>query len=141
MSADFETVMQALLARLQTLIPDFVTVGRRVIHWNQVANQPALFLRRIGTHDSYQGHLPVTTIDCEIWIYCNAGQDPTQAPDATLTTLENKVRAAMAPNDQMRFTLNNLVYWCRIEGKSDISPGDQGAQSIARIPVKITLPF
>lgn len=141
MTIAFEPVMEALLAHISANVPSFVTTGRRVKHWTQVADQPALFLRRIGTLDSYNGSMPIVTMECEIWIYCNAGQNPDVAPDATLTMLENQVRACMAPDDQMKFTIGGLVYWCRIEGKSNISPGDQGAQAIALIPVRITLPF
>lgn len=140
MSADFEPVMEALLSHIQARIPDFKTAGRRVKHWTQVADQPALFLRRIGTSDHYNGNLPITTMECEAWIYCNAGQDPDVAPDEALTLLEKEVRASMAPDDQMRFTIGGLAHWCRIEGRSDISPGDQGPQAIARIPIRITLP-
>jgi hypothetical protein len=140
MSADFETVMLALLVHISAAVPSFVTVGRRVKHWGQVADQPALFLRRTGTLDHHNGSMPITTIEAELWIYCNAGKVPDQAPDETLTGLEYEVRAALSPDDQNRFTIGGLVYWCRIEGKSDISPGDQGPQAIARIPVHITLP-
>jgi hypothetical protein len=122
----------------------FLTTGRRVIHWTQVAEQPALFLRRTGVHDEDQGDgLIMTTLDCEVWIYCNAGQNPDVAPDSVLTGLEQLIRTALQPgpaDDEGRYTLAGLAYWCRIEGKSDISPGDQGPQAIARIPVRITLP-
>jgi hypothetical protein len=140
MSADFETVMTALLAHINASVPSFVSTGRRVIHWQQVAAQPALFLRRTGMLDHHNGSMPIITMECEIWIYCNAGTDPTVAPDEVLTGLEQEVRACLAPDDQNRFTIGGRVYWCRIEGKSDISPGDQGPQAIARIPVHITLP-
>lgn len=140
MSAALETVMGALLAKISGAVPSFVTVGRRVKHWTQVPEQPALFLRRTGMHDHHNGSMPITTMECELWIYCKAGGDPEIAPDEVLTGLENEVRAALAPDDQNRFTIGGLVHWCRIDGKSDISPGDQGPQAIARIPVKITLP-
>ena len=140
MTDDLETVMAALLAHIQDAVPSFVTVGRRVKHWTQVTEQPALFLRRTGMRDHYNGSMPIRTIEGELWIYCNAGEDPDTAPDAVLTGLETEVRASLAPDDQNRFTIGGLVYWCRIEGKSDISPGDQGPQAIARIPIHITIP-
>ncbi len=140
MSADIETVMAALLSHIQGNTTSFLTTGRRVLHWTQVADQPALFIRRTGMLDHYNGSMPIRTIECEVWIYCNAGQDPDLPPDQGLTDLENEVRASLAPDDQNRFTLGGLVYWCRVEGKSDISPGDQGNQAIARIPIHITLP-
>lgn len=140
MSPDPEAVMSALLAHIDSTVPSFQTLGRRVLHWSQVANQPALFLRRIGMSDTHTGSMPITTMECELWIYSKAGENPEVAPDEGLTVLEAEVRDSFAPDDQNRFTIGGLVYWCRIEGRSDISPGDQGPQAIARIPVRITLP-
>jgi hypothetical protein len=140
MSADYETVMTALLSAISNAVPSFVTVGRRVKHWTQVQDQPALFLRRVGMMDHHNGSMATTTMECEIWIYCNDGSDPDVTPDSVLTALEQEVRAVFTPNDQNRFTIGGLVYWCRIEGKTDVSPGDQGPQAIARIPIRVTLP-
>lgn len=142
MSVEIEDAMAALFAQLSA-VTDWQTAGRRVQHWQQVPNQPAFFLRRTGvTYERDEMEL-IRTIECEAWIYCNAGQDPAAAPDAELTVLERKVHDAMPPDTDHgdpRFTLGGLVYWCRIEGKSDVAPGDQGPQAIARIPIRITLP-
>lgn len=121
----------------------FQTTGRRVKHWQQVPDQPAFFLRRTGTTDLYSGEMPIVTLDCEAWIYSRAGDDPDAIPDVALSNLDRLVRQSMqpGPTDEMRFTLGGLVYWCRIEGRSDYSPGDQAGQGISRIPVRITLPF
>lgn len=141
--SDYETVMDALY---QQLIGggDFITTGRRVKHWNQVSEQPALYLRRTGVLYASDDLMTVRTLICEAWIYCNAGQDPDAAADATLTDLEAKVLARLAPDveddDGARFTLGRLVYWCRPEGRSDVAPGDQGNQSILRLPILVTLP-
>lgn len=123
-----------------TFTTGFMSTGRRLKHWTQVQAQPALFLRRTGTTDDYSGTLGITTIDCEVWIYCQAGKDPDLVPDVALSNLDMMVRASFAPDDDARFTLGRTVYWCRIEGHSDYSPGDQGGQGISRIPVRITLP-
>lgn len=137
-----ETVLAALLAWLAAHAAGFLTTGRRVQHWSQVSAQPALFLRHIGTTDTFSGQLPITTLECEIWIYSNAGENPTVAPDTQLNVLVDAVRAILIPDREpdYRFTIGGLVYWCRIEGRSDYAPGDQGGQAIARIPVRITLP-
>lgn len=122
----------------------FLTKSRRVRHWQQTANQPAFFLRRVGMTDEADGHFIIRTIECEMWIYCNAGQDEDFAADEALTGLETLLRRSLEPDqtddDGTRFTLGGLVYWCRIEGRADISPGDQDAQAIARIPLRITIP-
>ena len=143
MSGDYETVMQALFEQL-TGGGEFVTTGRRVRHWTEVNEQPALFLRRTGVVYDSQNLMTIRTLICEAWIYCNVGQDPDAAPDETLTELEGHVLDRLAPDvlddDEARFTLGGLVYWCRPEGRSDMSPGDQGEQAIMRIPILITLP-
>ena len=122
----------------------FLTTGRRVMQWAQVSDQPALFLRRVGMRDVGEEPFTVTTLKCEAWIYCNAGQDPDIAPDSMLTCLEQLVRASLLPtiqdDDDGRCTLGGLAYWCRIEGESHINPGDQGPQAIAIIPILVTLP-
>lgn len=118
----------------------FMTTGRRAQPWTNVAEQPALFLRRIGTEDEPSGTLGRTTLECEVWIYSKAGEDPDAIPDQTLSNLDMMVRAAFTPDDDARFTLGHTVYWCRIEGRGVYSPGDLDGQGISRIPVRITLP-
>lgn len=123
----------------------FLTTGRRVEHWAKVPDQPALFLRRTGVTDQadHENFYSITTLECEAWIYCNAGQDKDIAPDEALTALEQMLRESFAPDGEYgdpRFTLGGLVHWCRFEGRSDISPGDQGPQAIARMPIRITIP-
>lgn len=126
-----------------TFSTGFLTASRRVTHWQQTPNQPAFFLRRVGMSDDADGHFIIRTIECEMWIYCNAGQDESLAPDEVLTGLETMLRNSLIPDvrdDDVRFTLDGRVYWCRIEGNADISPGDHDSQAIARIPLRITLP-
>ena len=123
----------------------FLTTGRRVKHWTQVTEQPAMFLRRIGVSYSAdpQSGFTITTILCEVWIYCNAGEDPDAVPDDALAALEQMLIESFEPDADYGdtfFTLGGQTYWCRIEGQSDISPGDQDGQAIARIPIRITLP-
>lgn len=125
-------------------ITGFNQTGRRVKHWNdKTLQQPALFLRRVGVTDEDQEPFTVTTLHCEAWIYCDAGQDPDIAPDSVLTCLEQMIRTALQPgptDGDGRFTLGGLVYWCRIQGHSPVSPGDQGPQAKTVIPILITLP-
>jgi len=120
----------------------FQTFGRRVKHWTQVEAQPALFLRRIGATDDADEFFTVTTLECQAWIYCDAGQDPDFAPDTGLTALERLVRQSFVADTDYgdpRFTLNRTVHWCRVEGRTLSSAGDQGPQAKSMIPVRITL--
>jgi hypothetical protein len=121
----------------------FLYSAPRLQHWTQTPSQPAFFLRRVGVTDQDLGDgLIAITLECEAWIYCNAGQNPNVSPGEALESLEQLVRASMGPDDGdfSRFTLGGLVHWCRIEGTSDVSSGDQGPQAITRIPIRVTLP-
>ena len=120
----------------------FLTTGRRLQHWTQVSEQPALFLRRVGSDDAYSNEMPITDLECEVWIYSKAGEDPDAIPDEALSNLDWMIRQAFAPDvygDFVRNTIGNRVYWARVHGRSDYSPGDQGGQGISRIPVRLTL--
>lgn len=121
----------------------FLTFGRRLIPWQQVSAQPALFLREPDQELEYQNIiLQVQTIKAEVWIYSKAGQDPNIAPITALNNLLDAVQAAFAPDDPAsgRFTLGGLVHWCRLQGKVEKEPGDLDGQAIAVAEVLITVP-
>lgn len=149
-SVDSDAATITLTAPLIEAVEDgefvtgFLTASRRVTHWQKTPNQPAFFLRRIGMTDEPNDLFTIRTLECEMWIYCNAGSDEGIAPDEVLTGLETMLRRSLEPDwsddDGARFTLGGLVYWCRIEGRADISPGDHDSQAIARIPLRITVP-
>lgn len=126
------------------LTTGFLTTGRRLKPWTQVAAQPALFLRS-GDEDLAYNETAVfqsQTISAEIWIYTKAGEDPDAVPETALNNLLDAVQAVFAPDDPHagRFTLGGLVTWCRLEGKVEKEPGDSGGQAIAVADVQITVP-
>ena len=135
-----------------TFTTGFLTTGRRVKHSNDVPDQPALFLRRVGVTDQDEDPFTVTTLHFEAWIYSNAGADSDIAPDTILTGLEQLVRTSLLPNlydeDGARQTLATAlaalgydpIYRCRIQGHSPVNPGDQGPQAKTVIPILVTLP-
>lgn len=121
----------------------FLTFGRRLILWDQVSSQPALFLRDVEEEMLYpETILQIQVIKAEVYIYSNAGANPAIAPITALNNLLDAVQAAFAPDDptQQRFTLGGLVHWCRLEGKIDKEPGDLDGQAIAVAEVLITVP-
>jgi hypothetical protein len=121
----------------------FLQFGRRLIHWTQVAEQPALFLRDGDEEMEYANIiLQRQTLMCEIWIYSNAGADPTAVPATALNNLLDAVQSVFNPDDRMRnvFRLGGLVEWCRIAGKIMKEPGDMDGQAIAIVDVEITVP-
>lgn len=121
----------------------FLTTGRRLKFWSDVAAQPALFLRDGDEDLTYpQIVLQEQVILAELWIYANSGKDPEAVPVILLNNLLDAIQTGFAPDDpmQQRFTLGGLVFWCRISGKVTKSPGDIDGQAIAIVPVEITVP-
>lgn len=122
----------------------FRTAGRRLVLWTQVTEQPALFLRNIA--DEYPSRhareLPsAPTLECEAWLYSNAGRDPDLAPGIGLNNLIDAVKAALDPVPGCPQTLGlATVQHCWIEGRIDMHPGDLDGQAIAVIPIKIVAP-
>lgn len=128
------------------LTSGFLTTGRRLKPWNDVQAQPALFTRDGDEDLNYEAIiLQQQTILVDVWIYSNAGQDPDAVPVIALNNILDAVQAALAP-DAMdtpttgRFTLGNLVHWCRISGRVMKSPGDLDGQAIAVVPIEIIVP-
>ena len=136
-----EAVMTALLALL-TSGGTFLTSGRRVLPWNKVASQPALFLRHVGEQvsDRPTGMPPRTILECEAWIYNKVGGD--EVPDTALNALLDAVETLLLPNlaDDAQ-TLGGVVQHCWIEGKTEIYPGDLDNQAIAVVPIRVLVPI
>lgn len=129
-------------ARQAHLATGFQTIGRRVIPWQQVSAQPALFLRSIEEELDYPGTvLQRMTMKAEIFIYSNAGSDPDVVPETALNNLLDAVQNAFAPDSPMQmYTLGGLVEWCRITGKIVKDTGDLDGQASAVVEVDITVP-
>jgi len=147
-SIDHENVLTVLFDALKNApvvagIGGFRTIGRRLRYWDDITEQPAMFLRHIAVDDTYSGQgLGMTTLEGEIWVFSKAGADPDDVPAVQLSQLVTAIRAVFVPDDfgTGEFTLGGLVQWCRIEGRSDLDPGDADGQGKAVIPVRILLP-
>lgn len=130
-------------ALAQPLTTGFLSTGRRLIPWQNVTSQPALFLRGGDDDNQYPNTiLQELTMHAEVWIYSRAGEDPSVAPESALNNLIDCVQAAFAPDDPMRqrFTLGGLVYWCRLVGRIEKTPGDLDGQAVAVADVEIIVP-
>lgn len=125
-----------------TFTTGFLTVGRRAALWTEVTAQPAMFLRHTFDRDEYINTvMQRTIIECEVWIYSNAGQNPNYPTDTQLNNLATAIRKALAP-DVRGFpnTLGGLVQWCRVEGESAYDSGDLDNYAKALIPIRIVCP-
>jgi hypothetical protein len=136
-----EDVMQALFG-LVTAGGAFATAGRRLLMANQVAEQPAVFVRNAGEHweRSHTRMPPKVTMEIEIWLYSRGGADPSMPPAVALNVLIDTVGRALSafPGDAQ--TLGGLVTHAWIEGAVELWPGDLDGQAIAIVPVKILVP-
>lgn len=126
----------------------FLTASRRAKMWQQVAEQPALFLRHTKNIDSYSGGSQQRTIiEVDVLVYSKAGVDPDVAADVQLNNLVDALREAVKPDirgfPQTLASVNGgkpLVQWVRVEGDSDFDPGDLDDQGIAVLPLRILCP-
>lgn len=121
----------------------FLTTGRRVIPWGDVAEQPALFLA--GDDDQYEwqgARNQKLVMTAQIVVYSNAGQNPNIAPITALNNLLDAIDSVFQPDNLQTglFTLGGVVQWCRISGKTLKDPGDLDGQALAVLPVEIIVP-
>ena len=137
-----EAIMLALF-NLLVQSGAYKTTGRRLIYWQDVADQPALFLRHVAddTMTTRTGMPPKVVIECEVWLYSQGGSDPDVSPETSLNGLLDGVEIALQPAPGMPAqTLGGLVTHAWIEGKTEMHPGDLGGQAIAVVPVKVLVP-
>jgi hypothetical protein len=141
-----EPIYEALFALLANAA-GFATASRRLRHWSDVAamEQPALFLAQKSETAEQQRGLPTKwSCDVDLYLYCHAPDEVT-APSTVLNPLLDAVEAALAPlggadiaaNTQ---TLGGLAYRAWINGKIETDEGTLGGQSVAIVPIRITVP-
>ena len=143
MNLDRETIMAALFNLLNTP-GTYATSSRRLKFWQDVAVQPALFVRHVG--DEVQprrtGMPGKLVIEAEAWVYSKGGANPDVAPETSLNALLDGIEAAIQPPPALEVqTLGGLVTHCWIEGKIELHPGDIGGQAIAVVPIKLLVPI
>jgi hypothetical protein len=139
-----ETIISALFT-LVSGAASFATASRRLQLWSGLSpsEKPALFLSERGdTYAHASEAAPATvTMELDIYIYTDAGKDPTIVPATILNPLIDAVDAALAPNILTGLqTLGGLVSHCWIEGKIMKDAGDLDGDGVAVIPVKILVP-
>jgi hypothetical protein len=124
-----------------SLTQGFQTIGRRLVDWAEVNDQPALFL--VDGNELWpprpSDKPAMVDLGAWAWVYSKAGQDPDAEPAIALNRILNAMTDALRPP---RGFLQNLgltgVIHARIEGdmEKDAS-GLLDGQVIARVPIKI----
>ena len=126
------------------------TSGRRLQHWSKVSAQPALFIDD-GDElhpDTASGIPQKLTLEAEIWLYANGGQNPDAVPATQLNALIAAIEETLAPtavfNGRSVQNVQTLglpnVEHCRIEGRLIKYSGHLGGQARAVVPVRILIP-
>lgn len=138
MALNRESIYGALWSRLQGL-PGFVTIERRLRHFNDVPDieQPYLGFAQTGEIPDYEvGRTTQWTLNVVLYVYV---KDPAgSVPGALINPLIDAINAVFAFDNTMgnSFTLGGLALWARM-GTIETDEGTLGEQAIARIPVTI----
>ena len=137
-----EPIYAALFARVAAAA-GFVTAGRRLRHWSDVApaEQPALFQYQKAETAVVKalGAPTVWILRVELHLCAHSG-DPHLAPAAILNPLLDAVEAALAPNAAggiQDLGLPAFVQHAYIAGKVATDEGALGDQAVAIVPVEI----
>lgn len=136
-----EPIYAALFNKVANL-QNIVTASRRLKHWNDVppSEQPAVFQTQTGENAIVKTGFPTRwSFGVDLYLYCHAGNDPDVTPATDLNNLLDAIETALKPDYTGYQTLGGLVYDCRIDGKIETDEGTLGPQSLALIPIKITV--
>lgn len=137
---------EIIFAKLFSLISgvsSFVTTSREVRPWSDVmpSEQPALFMgqgdqnvtTKIGLPSRYDMHVA-------FYLYCNRESNPEELAATQLNNNLDAIQEALKPSPITGMnTLGGLVFNCVIDGRIETDEGLLGPQSVAIIPVKITV--
>jgi hypothetical protein len=137
-----EPIYAALFA-LVAAAGDFVTVGRRLRHWSDVApaEQPALFASQRSESAAVQalGAPTAWTLSVDLYLYVHSS-DPYLAPATVMNPLIDAVEAALQPDavtGVQNLSLPAMVQHAYIAGKIATDEGVLGDQAVAIVPVEI----
>lgn len=139
MSLNRENIYASLFGLIQT-VPGVSNISRKLTHWGDCPQFPALYLHQKGESVRKSGRrLPsIHTMSCEVYVYVRVGDGDLSA--SALNALTDLVSAAIAPahpsvlNQQ---TLGGQVEDCWIDGEIVTDEGTLGNIGVAIIPISI----
>ena len=137
-----EPIYAALFDRVAQAAP-FVTIGRRLRHWSDVApaEQPALFVSQKSETATVRtlGAPTVWVLAVDLYVYVHSS-DPYQPPASLLNPLLDAVEAALAPvaaTGLQDLGLPEMVQHAYLAGTVETDEGVLGDQAVAILPVEI----
>lgn len=149
-----EAVFSALFARLQTIGSAFTTYSRRMLDYSVIP--PSLMPILILWEQPEETVWPNRGTKKDYWeafifiVFKNSSRpsqnDPTTATAGAtiINPLLDAVRTVLEPDDptEGELTLDGLVQWVRVDGRTLIETGDTESDGIggAVIPIRILVP-
>jgi hypothetical protein len=132
-----ELVYAALYARLLT-IPGIVTTSRKLMHWADVTEFPAMFqAQKSETVSKTKGVDTKLEMMVDVYVYVKVEDGQPSSP--ALNDMLDKVAAAIAPipGSDNKQTLGGLVEDCVLRGQILTDEGTLGELAVAIIPIQI----
>jgi len=123
--------------------PSLVTTDRQVRPWSDVppSEQPALFMGQGDEHAITRPGFPTKwEMQANFYLYCNRSDDPAELAATQINNLLDVIELALKPSPVTGYnTLGGLVFNCVIDGRIETDEGLLGPQSVAILPIKITI--
>jgi hypothetical protein len=137
-----ELIFSTLFNLIASTSP-FVTTGRQVIPWSNVppSEQPALFMGQGDQNAAVKTGFPTKWgMQAHFYLYCNRSDDPAELAATQLNNCLDAIEQALKPSPVTGYnTLGGLVFNCVIDGRIETDEGLLGPQSVAVVPVTITI--
>jgi hypothetical protein len=134
-----ENIYVALFALVTTLPSTIKESGRRLKHWNDVNEFPAVFQAQKTEVASKSGRgVPTKWLfTCDLYVYVKA--TGTDLPSTALNAVLDQITTALAAPEPIdnRQTLGGLVEDCWIDGPIQTDEGVLGDIAVAIIPIHI----
>ena len=140
-----EQVAVALFALLSA-VPGIKFKSRRPALWDNSVGMPALYLGNPEENYVYPNGTatpPLITLDFDVFLYINAGQDPNVTPDTQMNTLLDAIELAIAGPGANNYyqTLGGIVNHVQIEGPIHRAPGYLNGQGMALFTLRALVPW
>ena len=146
-------VMRAVTERVENMVfptpinssGTWKTVSNKLRLWADVPpdQQPCAFVVTHREMDEYRT-LGAVRRRLELGIWCYSRADSVSGAedlDTMMEAFDTAFGAAAADNNSTgQLTFNDLVYWCRIEGRVFKDPGDIDSQTLLIVPLIIEMP-
>ena len=133
-----EPIYSALFSLLQR-IPGVQTTSRKLKHWADVEDFPAIFQNQKSelAAKSGRGVQTVWTLSCDIYVYVRVSAD--RLTSTELNEVLDHIQGALAAPEPIsnKQTLGGLVEDCWINGQIITDEGALGEIGVAIIPVQI----